>query len=475
MTIGKTFWGIENLKPGKQFSFLYEQEEEKRLFLKRFFSFIADKQWNVLYLSNQSSKKILSEYIDISMDHLICGQVKDYFLSQDTFSPEKAIDRIIEEREGVFSTDHTDFCLLVDVDYLENREKELLQFEVLLNNSLLDERTIPISLYRIPTFPISLLAQLLLFHQYIITEQGIAINPNPLRDGILRANTLSALFHHSLDGLKKIQEKEEGIQWARDLCLVLFEDFPNPLFLSNESGEFVDFNHTWLSFTGKSLKEERGRGWLNGLKEKDQDTFLRKFQTGIEEMAPFETEFYLRHHSGEYRYILCSARPISRFSGHFSGFLFSCYDITHRQEKEEKRIKELEKELILLDQISGDESTRITASSLGLTSIKEGLPDVYQRLTADYSALMEDTVTEKIFGETTNVEEDKRAFVNKLGFLQASPRDLIDIHSSVLEAKSQEAPEEKAFLYVDEGRILALEIMGYLTSFYRRHCSGFQQ
>ncbi len=137
-------------------------------------------------------------------------------------------------------------------------------------------------------------------------------------------------------------------------------------------------------------------------------------------------------------------------------------------------MKQLERELLSLDQISGEKSTTITANSLGLSSIKEGLPDVFFRLTADYQRLLEDTIKERIFGENSQLEEEKRAFVSKIGFLQASPRDLIDIHSSVLERVCQDTPEEKAMVYVEEGRILALEIMGYLVSFYRRHCSSLK-
>lgn len=474
MTIDGTFRGAEDLKPGKHFSLFYQQEEEKRLFLKEIFSLTAANDWSVLYLRNQSATESLLKHGEDLLENVAIEPAKDFFLSKENFSLQKAIEKIMDEREEALFTHKKRFCLLVEMDYVKDRENDLLQFESFLSAKFLDDTTLPITQYQLQTFPIPFLAQALLFHQNIIIDHGISVNHNPLQDSVLQANTLSALFHHSLDNLRKIQEIEEGIHLARDLCLVLFEEFPNPIFLANTSGEFIDFNHAWLVFTGKKLQEEKEGGWLKGLKEKDRDSFLQQFQKGLAEKTQFEIEFHLLHHSGNYRYILCSARPISRFSGHFAGFLFSCYDITHRQEKEDRRIEELEKELTMLNTISGDESTRITASSLGLTSIKEGLPDVFSRLTADYHALMEDTITEHIFGKKQKLEEDKRAFVNKLGFLQASPRDLIDIHSSVLEAKSHDAPEEKAFLYVDEGRILVLEIMGYLTSFYRKHCSGFQ-
>lgn len=477
MNRDSTLKGLEILKPGRQFSLLYQQEEEQRDVIHEIITKARESNWRVLYLFNQSFKKALEKYRDETKetkDHLLIEPVKDFFLSHENLSSQQAIERIEEEERKAFYKGYSCLCPIIEMDYTKDGEEELLSFEILLKKSLSKEKILPISQYHLPASPTSFLSYIVLFHQYLIIDHTICKNPSPLRERILEASIPETLFYNTLDAIKNMQNLEKRLSWTRDLCLTLFEEFPNPLFLANSSGEIIDFNHVWLDFTGRSLKEERGWGWLEGLKEEERDSFFHLFQERMKRRKPFETEFYLRHHSGEYKYLLCSSRPITDSAGRFSGFLFSCYDITMRREKEEKRLEQLERELLSLDQISGEKSTSITASSLGLSSIKEGLPDVFFRLTDDYQRLLEDTIKERIFGEKNQLEEEKRAFVSKIGFLQSSPRDLIDIHSSVLERVCQDTAEEKAIAYVEEGRILALEIMGYLVSFYRRHCSSFK-
>ena len=59
-----------------------------------------------------------------------------------------------------------------------------------------------------------------------------------------------------------------------------------------------------------------------------------------------------------------------------------------------------------------------------------------------------------------------------MGFLKAGPRDVIDIHTLTLRKKNEKATQAKAQAYVAEGRLMVLELMGYLTSYYRKYYIG---
>ena len=56
---------------------------------------------------------------------------------------------------------------------------------------------------------------------------------------------------------------------------------------------------------------------------------------------------------------------------------------------------------------------------------------------------------------------------DELGFLKAGPRDVVQIHRAVLKKKTREVVIAKAQAYAEEGRLLALELMGHLVSYYR--------
>jgi hypothetical protein len=59
-----------------------------------------------------------------------------------------------------------------------------------------------------------------------------------------------------------------------------------------------------------------------------------------------------------------------------------------------------------------------------------------------------------------------------MGFLKASPRDVIELHTRTLREKNKDVTLAKAQMYVAEGRLMVLELMGYLTSFYRKYYIG---
>ena len=62
---------------------------------------------------------------------------------------------------------------------------------------------------------------------------------------------------------------------------------------------------------------------------------------------------------------------------------------------------------------------------------------------------------------------DLREFTARLGRAGAGPRDVLDLHVAALEAAMQDARPERARFLNTDGRLLALEVMGRLLSFYR--------
>jgi PAS domain S-box-containing protein len=95
------------------------------------------------------------------------------------------------------------------------------------------------------------------------------------------------------------------------------------------------FNQSWLEFTGRPLMAELGNGWAQGVHPEDltacMDTYVRAFDA----RQPFEIQYRLRRHDGEYRWVFDTGVP--RFGGgdSFAGYIGSCIDITDRKVVEE--------------------------------------------------------------------------------------------------------------------------------------------
>ncbi len=58
---------------------------------------------------------------------------------------------------------------------------------------------------------------------------------------------------------------------------------------------------------------------------------------------------------------------------------------------------------------------------------------------------------------------------DQLGRRRASPRDVMDLHLDALWHTSTAASPARAQAYAEEGRLLVLELMGYLAAYYRKY------
>lgn len=94
------------------------------------------------------------------------------------------------------------------------------------------------------------------------------------------------------------------------------------------------FNHPWLSYTGRTLEQELGDGWAEGVHPDDMKFCLETYNTAFDARQPFRMEYRLRRFDGEYRVMLDSGVPRWEDDGSFAGYIGSCIDISDRKQAE---------------------------------------------------------------------------------------------------------------------------------------------
>jgi PAS domain S-box-containing protein len=136
----------------------------------------------------------------------------------------------------------------------------------------------------------------------------------------------------SLCGISTDVTERRGAETALRESQKLFDTIANSspalVWMSGEDGGCTWFNEVWLSFTGRSLEQELGNGWAEGVHPDDLDHCLRIYGESFAARRSFSMEYRLRRHDGEFRWLLDQGHPRYNTSGAFCGYIGSCLDIT---------------------------------------------------------------------------------------------------------------------------------------------------
>ena len=156
-------------------------------------------------------------------------------------------------------------------------------------------------------------------------------------------------------------------------------------------------------------------------------------------------------------------------------------DITERKRADEtkaqaqaqaQRIEQMERELRSLELLARPPTTAVTAQLFDAAPLSDSLPDTFDELVVRYGELLDQALEQRAYKVDYDISGNLRSVAEQMGFLKAGPRDVVKLHSTVLQNKTRDVPSAKARAYLEEGRVLVLELMGYLSSFYRNSALG---
>ena len=137
---------------------------------------------------------------------------------------------------------------------------------------------------------------------------------------------LAILLEEEKRSQSALRESEVRFRNVADTAPVL-------IWMSGPDKEGVFFNKGWLEFTGRTVDQELGEGWLKGVHAEDVAHCVDVCGTAFAKREPFTVEYRLRRKDGQYRWVLDTGTP--RFeAGVFVGYIGSCLDITARRQME---------------------------------------------------------------------------------------------------------------------------------------------
>lgn len=181
------------------------------------------------------------------------------------------------------------------------------------------------------------------------------------------------------------------------------------------------FNKPWLEFTGRTLEQELGNGWIEGVHPDELESCFNTFNAAFDNREKFAMEYRLRNASGEYRWISDLGTPNYNSNNEFIGYIGHCFDITDHKQSEQELINAKEK---------AEESDRLKSAFLANMSHEVRTP---LNSIIGFSELLADSDFD---------EDQKKEFIQ---LIITNGNSLLNIISDIMDISKLESGEIKIY------------------------------
>lgn len=129
------------------------------------------------------------------------------------------------------------------------------------------------------------------------------------------------------DALERLQASE-----ARYRSLILAAS--SIVWTADLEGNVIERLPSWEAYTGETFEEYRGHGWRNAIHPTDRKRVVPAIAAAVAGLRPFQNEFRLRRHDGQYRSVLWRGVPVFREDSSVKEWVGTCVDIQDRKDSE---------------------------------------------------------------------------------------------------------------------------------------------
>jgi PAS domain S-box-containing protein len=176
--------------------------------------------------------------------------------------------------------------------------------------------------------------------------------------------------------LAELEAQVEHLQQPHDEQFrQLADQAPFPIWCAGADAMRTFVNRAWLELRGRTVEQELGSGWTDGLHPDDRDLCLETYIKSFTGRQPFHMQYRLQRADGAYTWVEDNGTPHSRGSGSFAGYMGLLSDISDRKrgiftpDEESVRLvfalTERERQVLVL--IAEGKSTKEAAARLGIS------------------------------------------------------------------------------------------------------------
>lgn len=173
----------------------------------------------------------------------------------------------------------------------------------------------------------------------LVSGKGYVSRDDPDNLGALAGTVLDITDRKETEEAleRRVADKTREVTRTERRYRALVEASSQVVWNTDSSGRVVDDSPQWREFTGQSVSELEGEGWLDAVDERDRGYVREAWFQAIESREPFHAEFRIRHAPTESsRWVSVRAVHITDADGTTSGWVAMMADIDERRRAEEK-------------------------------------------------------------------------------------------------------------------------------------------
>src|SRR4030095_10217043 len=131
--------------------------------------------------------------------------------------------------------------------------------------------------------------------------------------------------------IQERQRTEESLRESEARFRMMADTAPVMIWMSGAAPGSTFLNKPWLDFTGRTMVQEMGNGWAEGVHPEDVARCFNTYLSSFEMRQLFTMEYRLRRADGEYRWVVDTGVPRMTPEGTVAGYIGSRLDITPRK------------------------------------------------------------------------------------------------------------------------------------------------
>jgi PAS domain S-box-containing protein len=167
-------------------------------------------------------------------------------------------------------------------------------------------------------------------------RRSIQWSSTPIRDSAGRIAGFASLGEDVTE--LRAQRTEAARRESEEQFREVANAAPLPIWTTGPDGLCTFVNKAWLAFTGRTLEQELGYGWMDSIHPEERERAIAECSAAQEKRRSIQVEYRKRRADGEYRWVLGIGVPRFGSNEEFKGYIGTCTDITVVKNRHEEAV-----------------------------------------------------------------------------------------------------------------------------------------